>query len=273
MDGRLAATLAVILFMTSVSMVIISDDADATAESTVVGVVGQQGNSGMIAADNATITFRFIAPGGTQEITREATTDADGKFSVTLPFTEEDVKVVMGCRVAGHTIFAVPECISYDDSKDEFSFTLGSLTYTSGEYVISDKLTSPIIISDAKVAVGITITGDSGPVNGAEVSLFSGTKKIAGGYSSNDGLCTFPSPILIGTYTLKITCEGCEPYMETINVTKTNTQFSANIEEKGVPTVLGLTVYHILMFFGVIIGLILVAVAYVLCSRTWKGVE
>lgn len=275
MKGKLSALFAVAIFIASVMVVVIADDTDAAPESKVTGIVGQQGNSGMEPAKDAIISFKFVAPGSTQESTVTAKTNAEGIFIAKLPFTDTSVKVVLGCEVAGHTIFTVPECVTYDSDKDEFSFTLDALGApdASGNYVLSSHLTSSIVISDAKVQVEITVTGNSGPVNGAEVSIYNGQKKVASGYTDYRGICKFSSPILLGTYELKIVCEGCENFVEKIDITKTATQFSTNIEEKGVPTVLGLTAYHILMVFGVIIGLILVVVAYVLSSRTWKGLE
>ena len=62
-------------------------------------------------------------------------------------------------------------------------------------------------------------------------------------------------------------------YTGNVSISKTTGQIPVTLVQKEMPTYLGMTLYHILMLFGIVIGLVLVSVAYVLCTRTWKGVD
>ena len=276
MKSGIAVALALAVFFSAVAVpLMINDSSDATVytEATVKGVIVESGDSGPVAVKGVDVT---IKQGTTTSAT--FTTLADGVFSIN--FTDLDTTVPLEITVSkdGFSVFYYPSCMNENELNHKLEIDLSSVDHStvSGKEVFTitaaTDLSHGIVISDTRVPAAFTVTkGSEGTIFDAQITLTNGTTTYTG-RTAYDGTCTIKN-VLIGNYDLRVTCDGYEQYNGNVNISKNTGQLSVVMTQKEMPTYLGMTLYHILMIFGIAISLVLVIIAYVLCTRTWKGVD
>lgn len=280
MKSGIAVAFALAVFFSAMAVpFVLNDSSDAATEDiTIKGIVVESGESGPIAVKDVKVTFKQeAATPGDPAITGEGLTSATGEFSIDMDGVDVSRAVECTFYKEGYSAFYYPTSISENETtkKLEFDFSCAHSTVDSREVytiVATNDLSHAIVVSDTRVPAAFTISGanDKGLFN-AQITLTSSTSTYKG-ITNYEGVCTI-SKVLVGDYTIRINCDGYEMYTGTVNISKTTGQIPVTLVKKEMPTYLGMTLYHILMLFGVVIGVVLVSVAYVLCTRTWKGVD
>lgn len=280
MKSGIAVAFALAVFFSAMAVpFVLNDSSDAATEDiTLKGIVVESGESGPIAVKDVKVTFKQeAATPGDPAITGEGLTSATGEFSVDMDGVDPARAIECTFYKEGYSAFYYPTSISENETtkKLEFDFSCTHSTVDSREVytiVATNDLSHAIVVSDTRVPAAFTISGanDKGLFN-AQITLTSSTSTYKG-ITNYEGVCTI-SKVLVGDYTIRIACDGYEMYTGTVNISKTTGQIPVTLVQKEMPTYLGMTLYHILMLFGVVIGVVLVIVAYVLCTRTWKGVD
>ena len=283
MKSGIAVAFALAVFFSAMAVpFVLNDSSDAATEDiTLKGIVVESGESGPIAVKDVKVTFKQeAATPGDPAITGEGLTSATGEFSVDMDGVDPARAIECTFYKEGYSAFYYPTSISENETTKKLELTLtdSSVTHTTVDarevytLVKTNDLSHAIVVSDTRVPAAFTISGanDKGLFN-AQITLTSSTSTYKG-ITNYEGVCTI-SKVLVGDYTIRIVCDGYEMYTGTVNISKTAGQIPVTLIQKEMPTYLGMTLYHILMLFGVVIGVILVIVAYVLCTRTWKGVD
>lgn len=273
MNAKPVTVLAMALVLSGMFLVTMtSDGSDAAVRSvSVAGIICEVGDSDPVPSPEVTVT---LVSNGT-EYTGE--TDENGRFTIPLTVDTGSMTVQFRCSVSGYSIFGLPDCMSTVNGTTYIDLNEVTPELVSGTYVYntcSDTLHS-ILLSDTAVTVTFTVTDieDSKVLRHAEITLINKNLKFSG-TTNEDGICSFSSKIPIGDYSLSVHCDGYESYSaETFTISKTSTQSTVQLTSKEMTTYLGLTLYHLLMVFGVVLGLVLVVISYVLCTRSWKKTD
>jgi len=278
MRNGIAVALALAVFFSAMAVPFaMNDSSDAVTQNvTIKGIVVESGDSGPVACNGVKVTITQ----GTA-LTGTATTGSDGVFSIDINGLDTDYAtnpVTCTFKKEGFSVFYYPHSMTETGS----TFTLDLTDPTVDHEIVSerevytivaeDDLSHAIVVSDTRVPAAFTVSGagDKGLFN-AQITLTNGASTYKG-ITNYEGVCTI-SKVLVGDYEIRVICDGYEMYTGNVSISKTTGQIPVTLVQKEMPTYLGMTLYHILMLFGIVIGLVLVSVAYVLCTRTWKGVD
>ncbi|MBQ4368758.1 MAG: carboxypeptidase regulatory-like domain-containing protein [Candidatus Methanomethylophilus sp.] len=274
MRNGIAVALALAVFFSAMAVPFaMNDSSDAAVETvTIKGVIIEIGETTQEAVEKVSITLTSATE------TKTAETDSEGKFSIDLKVDDDEKagtnKITCVFQKANYEIrninlpssmtFVTAENIQLDLSKTDIAGT----TYT---IVDSDDLTKGIVMAYTLTTATITVTNGTNAIFNAKITLTDSNKTVYTGTTDHDGISKIPN-VPVGPYHAHVVCDGYETYDADVSISKSTTT-SFTLIQKEMPTYLGMTLYHILMLFGIVIGLILVSVAYVLCTRTWKGVD
>lgn len=262
-----------------------SDGAESSENGTYVkGLICEIGSSGPTPAADIPVTLTY------DEESFEGKTDEEGYFNIKISdnlLIDTTKKVEFSFELSGYSVFALPDTMTsleqldsngganatpvaeIDLSKCTKKASTGKVTYTA-----TDDAQHCILLGDTYVTVSFTVTDNATgtAIRNAEITL-----KNAGntyfGKTNYDGVCTISSRVLIGTYELTIKCDGYVLYEGTVVITKSVSKLSVGMDQKEPTMYLGMTLYHLMMVIGVTVGLCLVVISYVLCTRTWKNVD
>ena len=281
MRNGIAVALALAVFFSAMAVPFAMNDSSdaATQDVTINGIIVESGESGPVAVKDVkvTLTQESLTPGD-PAITGESTTSATGEFSVNMDGVDTARVIECTFTMEGYSAFYYPTSISENETTKKLELSLAGLTPTTVDtrkvytLVETGDLSHAIVISDTRVPAAFTVSGagDKGLFN-AQITLTNGASTYKG-ITNYEGVCTI-SKVLVGDYQIRVICDGYEMYTGNVSISKTTGQIPVTLIQKEMPTYLGMTLYHILMLFGIVIGLVLVSVAYVLCTRTWKGVD
>ncbi len=258
-----------------------SSDAAGDGKTYVSGLICEIGQSGPTPAKNIPVALIYD---GT---TFTGKTGSDGYFKIKIndgSTVDTSKKVYFDFSLSGYSIFTLPDTMTtLDPNSNPSSETitavatidLTTITPVDGVYCATSDAQHCILIGDTYVPVTFTVTNASTgvAVRNADVTLKCGNMTYRG-TTDYEGVCTFSTGILIGTYEVTIKCDGYVTFEEVVQINKSAT-FKTDFEmtQKEPITYLGMTLYHLLMILGVTIGLCLVVISYVLCRRTWRNVD
>lgn len=250
-----------------------SDSSDATVtDMTIKGLLLEPKANGNVAVVDAVVTLS--TEGDTPSEAKYTLKASDnGVFTIVLSVEHtgtdyEDIYVEI--EKSGYTVRSLPGSIT----KDSTGTMILNIDSTSGtEFIItaSNDKEHAITIMNTSVTTTVTVTGTDGiALQNANVTLTGATKFV--GWTDYRGIASFTS-VPIGPYDIMISCNGYETYTEKdVEISTTENRISKDLVEKEPATYFGLSLYHMFMVFGVSLGMMLVVVAYILVSRTWKGV-
>jgi len=272
MNCKSKAVLTMFVVFSAMAVTLVaSDDSSAADPYIVEGYIGTVGESGLIPHE-ATVTI-YSADG--MKKWSATTNEKTGKFSITTELSSTDVvdELRFDCisDTNGYTVFGMQPWMK-NGADGLIYLDMSSVPHTGKTYTVCSDIVHSIVMSNTLMNVTIIVSGSKDTLRNAEVALLQNNEKKFSGKSDDEGNCKF-TDVVIGSYELEITCNGYKDYDESIVVSKETTQFNVEMNEKKVETYYGLTTYHILMIVGVVIGLMLVAVSYALCFRSWKHVD
>ncbi len=280
MHGKLVAILlAAMMFVSTAVVFSDSNSSDAVDPTyTFVGYVSNEAGAALVSKtvviDNATT------------ILGQGTTDSTGKFSIEVTTSDTSnlrIRIVYEGTAGqagevNYKIVNAPEGIEWmstpGDDHTVLSLDLSKFTPVGDTYTLSSSIGHAIQVANATSTVTIHVVGKDGKeLNGAKISLYDDKKIVASGISDYNGHCELSSTINYDTYRLVIKCNGYKDYESSLVVNESQIYPEITLTEKQAPTFLGMTTYHILMLFGVILGLALVVISYILVARNWKGMQ
>lgn len=277
-----AIVLAAMMFVSAAVVFSSSDDSDAADPETIT-------IEGYVASENGTALASKTVVIGTSEAPSlgQGTTDSNGKFSITMdkPADVSTLRIrIVYEGTAGtvdevnYKIISAPEGIELmgipGDDHTVLSLNLTKFPLSGSTYTLADSLLHAIQVANATSTVAIHVVGkDNKELYGAKVSLYDGQRIVASGVTDYYGICELSSTISYDTYRLVIKCNGYKDYESNLVVNESQIYPEITLIEKQAPTFLGMTTYHVLMLFGVILGLALVVISYILVARNWKGMQ
>ncbi len=279
MHSKLAVIILAALMVLPAAVIMASSDGSDAADPTYTV-------KGYISINGSALASKTVVISTSTAILGQDTTDSSGAYSIeitTSDITSLFIRVVYE-GTAGDTdevnyiITNAPDGIEPQavtgDDRTIWAMDLSGFYSEGNTYTVSSSLSHGIVVTGGKATVGFHIIGkDSKDLYAAKISLYDGTKIVASGTTDYYGICEFSSTISYDTYRLVIKCNGYEDYESTLVVNEAQIYPEISLTEKTAPTFLGMTTYHLLMMFGVILGLALVVISYVLVARNWKGIE
>ncbi|MCQ2085533.1 MAG: carboxypeptidase-like regulatory domain-containing protein [archaeon] len=272
MNGKTIALLSLFAVLSVAgALYLVADDSDAAPIDKIEGIVGEVGDTSTVAAPNVKVS---VYKAGTPPILLgEDTTDDAGKFSITI---DEDsaTALVIKFEKDGCGVFLVPAGLARSGGGDYFGIDISKFDISTGVCTLSDDLEHCVLVSDANVQISITVTGSENRLlKGASVTLYQDGVKKYSGETDEYGVCITTSKLPVGNYMVELKCDGYTDMSEEITVNKMSAPHILTMQEKEIPTYMGITTYHILMLSGVALGIILAIIAYMLCRRNWSRVE
>ncbi|MDD2626034.1 MAG: carboxypeptidase regulatory-like domain-containing protein [Candidatus Methanomethylophilus sp.] len=283
MSSRTAAVFAVMLVLFTAVGILATDesaadnsDTDDPATETVYAVAGYVVEDQ--AAGNVPMAgVGVIVNDGVNSLS--AVTDSDGYFTVTVASTD---KVTISFTYTGYTVRSCPHG-TLNTATGTISLDLTGITpilttaddVTTYTYLFTSEADGlqPVIMSGTDGIVVVTVTEESDnhvkTVSGASVSLVSATDGAVrySGTTDSDGKFTF-SGVQTGYYYLTSTCNGFyDSSSQTVTVATGSTYFSVSLTEIPVENYLGMSLGHLLMVIGIILGVVLILIVGSLCRR------
>lgn len=284
MKGRFLPMLVVLFAVSGMlfaAMPSDSSDAAGDGKTYVSGLICEIGQSGPTPAKNIPVTLVY------DDQTFTGKTGSDGFFKIKISDSssvDTSQKVYFDFTLDGYSIFTLPDTMvtlepNSNDSIETVTavatIDLTKCSLADGVYCATSDSQHCILIGDTYVPVTFTVTNASTgvAVRNADVTLKCGDKTYRA-TTNYEGVCTFSTGVLIGTYGITIKCDGYVTFEDTIQINK-SAAFKTDFEmtQKEPITYLGMTLYHLLMVLGVTVGLCLVVISYVLCKRTWRNVD
>ncbi len=270
-----AIILAAMMFISAAVVFSSSDDSDAEDPETIT-------IEGYVASENGTaLASKDVFIEDPLSSTKKGTTDSNGKFSITMdkPTDVSNLRIYIVYEGNyNYKIISAPQGIELlgmpEDDHTKLSLDLTKFPLSGSTYTLADNLLHAIQVANATSAITVHVVGkNSKELYGAKISLYDGQKLMASGTTDYDGICELTSSIIYDTYRLVIKCNGYDDYDSELVVNYPEVLPEITLTEKQAPTFLGLTTYHVLMLFGVILGLALVVISYILVARNWKGMQ
>ncbi len=283
MKAKLLPMLVVFIAITALIVSAISVDAtnEKTSEGVQIrGLICEVGQSGPIPAVDVVVTLTY----NEKQFTGE--TDENGYFQIKISdesTIDTTKKVQFDFKFDGYSIFALPDTMSLVENSFKNSLDpsinsvaeidLSTLTPEKGIYTITNDVQHCILLGNTYVTGSITVVNSvtGSVVRNAEIVLKNGDNTYIA-YTNSEGICTIDS-IRIGTYSITIKCDGFNTYEGSVEISKSSLKMSFELNQKEPTTYFGMTLYHLMLIFGVSVGLCLVIISYVLCTRTWKNVD
>ncbi len=280
MRSRLAAILlAAMMFLSAVAVFSDSDCSDADGTTyTVKGYIGLEGGTALAS--------KVVVIRDNTAILGQGTTNSDGAFSMEI--TASDVTALFirivyegtagGDNEVDYKIVSAPKGIeskgAAGDDRTEWALDLSAFTLVGDTYTISSSLDHAIFVTSGMAHVGFHVIGkDNKDLYGAKINLYDGTKIVASGTTDYYGVLELKSLIPYDTYRLVVKCNGHVDYDESIVINDASVYPEITLTAKETPTFYGMTTYHFLMLIGIVLGLSLVVISYILVVRNWKGME
>lgn len=256
-------------------------DGETSTGVQIRGLICEAGQSGPIPAEDVEVTLTY------NEKQFTGKTDGFGYFQIKI--SDESTidtakKVQFDFKFDGYSIFALPDTMSlvknlYSNSTEPSINSVAEIDLSTltpdekGIYTITNDEQHCILLGNTYVTGSITVVNSvtGSVVRNAEIVLKNGENTYIA-YTNSEGICTIES-IRIGTYSITIKCDGFESYAGSVEISKSSLKLSFELDQKVPTTYLGMTLYHLMLIFGVSVGLCLVIISYVLCTRTWKNVD
>jgi len=271
MHRKLFAYLFVAALLSSAVVVFAdSDSSDATTPTTVTGYLGMPGSPENIPATGMEIT---LTDADNEEKSITTTVDADGKFSFTLTGTVLEGKTIL------HIVFGdedyraqnLPLHVSRLDGTSHLKLDMSDIDDSVCN--LGSNMDQAMLLVLGKSDVEFTVKGTDRFLVNAMITLedtdshqeFSGETGTNGKYKFTD--------LPYGTYNAKITCNGYQTVNEKTIPLNGATTHSVTMVEKEIPTFYGMTTYHALMLVGIIAGLVLFSVSYIMVRHNSKGIK
>ncbi len=255
-------------------------DGETSTGVQIRGLICEAGQSGPVAAEDVEVTLIY------NEKQFTGKTDEYGYFQIKISdesTIDTTKKVQFDFKCDGYSIFALPDTMSlvgnlYSNSTEPSinsvaEIDLSTLTPAEGIYTVTSDEQHCILLGNTYVTGSITVVNSvtGSVVRNAEIILKNRENTYIA-YTNSEGICTIES-IRIGTYSITIKCDGFESYAGSVEISKSSLKLSFELDQKEPTMYLGLTLYHLMLIFGVSVGLCLVIISYVLCTRTWKNVD
>lgn len=192
-------------------------------------------------------------------------TDSNGKFSVEVPYnTNLQIKFALN----GYTLRSCPNIT--EGTSGYYVLDLTGITPIDNVYSITSDASGlqPAIMSQSSATVKGTVSYSGGYVQGATVTLLSTDGSIEYETKTNSkGVFTFEE-CESGTYKMTITCGGFETYgPETITITEGINEYNETLTSKENQQFFGLDLIHLMMFFGVLFGILISLTMFILVHR------
>lgn len=264
MKGKiLLAGLAIIFLMSAVPMMPVDGAEEANYSYYVEGYVAEGGgSSGKIPMIGVNVSIR-----DQYGIVTYSDTDESGYFKVGI---NNNANLEISFTIFGYTIISCPNT-SKQAGSEYLNLTLSNSFYNS----ITRTYTITSAIDDMQCALMGTTSGtvrgtvsySGGSVEGATVTLvpIEGEGTYA---TSTDERGAYEISCPTGSYRLTVTSKGFnESDVTYVNVTSNPSTISVVLEKSEVNKHLGLDTAHILMLFGVIVGMLLAVLAWFLSQR------
>lgn len=261
MKYGLGAFILLLIAMLVAAPIVVSDNSDAFDQYTIDGWVVEGGAEGNIPLDNVSVS---IAVDG--KILNSVKTNKDGYFKVIVNQTN-DLEIMFSKD--GYTLSSCPNTSRIPESTF-LNLDLTNVPNVDGTYTITSNA------ADSSCAVMIasegnfkgTINYENGTVRDAKITLTYvsdptlkySTKTDMSGNFEFDNCKT-------GTYTYTVERAGFQTYVGEIVIVSGNITKSIIIDEKPVPTYLGLDLPHLLMAIAIVIGLALAVMVWRLNRR------
>lgn len=210
------------------------------------------------------VIYNYIA-----SIVYSDTTDSNGEFSVEVPYnTDLQIKFTL----SGYTLRSCPNIT--EGTSGYYVLDLTGISPTDNVYNITSDTSGlqPAIMSQSSATVKGTISYSEGYVQGATITMVSTDGSIEYETKTNSkGVFTFEE-CESGTYKITITCGGFETYgPETITISEGIYEYNATLISKENQQFFGMDLIHLMMFFGVLFGILISLTVFILVHRR-KGV-
>ncbi len=275
MKSRFAAAVAVMLMLSTALIVLTANEAEAadTEIYQVAGYVVDDQAVGNTALAGVYVTVvDSLGP-------HYATTDAKGYFAIAVSGT---AKLTITLSYSGYTVRSCPCGTTQSDGT--ILLDLSGITPTAvtveGVTTYTYTFTSaagglqPIIMSSTVGVVVVTVTdrnstSTSNGISEAEVTLVSATDSAIrySGITDGSGRYTF-SDVRTGYYYLSASSNGYESSsVMTVSVANGYTYLSTTMAQKPTDIYLGLSLGHLLMLIGVLLGVLLIMISWIMYRR------
>lgn len=193
------------------------------------------------------------------------TTDSNGEFSIPIQYnTDLQIKFTL----SGYTLRSCPNIT--EGTSGYYILDLTNVTPVSNVYNITSTADGlqPAIMSQSSATVKGTISYSGGYVQGATITMVSTDGSIEYETKTNSkGVFTFEE-CESGTYKITITCGGFETYgPELITLSEGITEYNATLVSKENQQFFGMDLIHLMMFFGVLFGILISLIVFILVHR------
>lgn len=193
------------------------------------------------------------------------TTDSNGKFSIPIQYnTDLQIKFTL----SGYTLRSCPNIT--EGTSEYYILDLTNVTPIDNAYTITSTADGlqPAIMSQSSATVKGTISYSGGYVQGATITMVSTDGSIEYETKTNSkGVFTFEE-CESGTYKITITCGGFETYgPELITLSEGITEYNATLVSKENQQFFGMDLIHLMMFFGVLFGILISLIVFILVHR------
>lgn len=193
------------------------------------------------------------------------TTDSNGKFSIPIQYnTDLQIKFTL----SGYTLRSCPNIT--EGTSEYYILDLTNVTPIDNAYTITSTADGlqPAIMSQSSATVKGTISYSGGYVQGATITMVSTDRSIEYETKTNSkGVFTFEE-CESGTYKITITCGGFETYgPELITLSEGITEYNATLVSKENQQFFGMDLIHLMMFFGVLFGILISLIVFILVHR------
>ncbi len=193
------------------------------------------------------------------------TTDSNGKFSIPIQYnTDLQIKFTL----SGYTLRSCPNI--KEGTSEYYILDLTNVTPIDNAYTITSTADGlqPAIMSQSSATVKGTISYSGGYVQGATITMVSTDGSIEYETKTNSkGVFTFEE-CESGTYKITITCGGFETYgPELITLSEGITEYNATLVSKENQQFFGMDLIHLMMFFGVLFGILISLIVFILVHR------
>jgi hypothetical protein len=252
------------LLVPLVSLAASASDGEDNVAAPNYGVTGYVIDTGKIAIEGVTVTITDNRVGGASYTDK---TDADGKFTVIVPYT---TNLSISFEVRGHTLIGCPNTTPQPDGTLTLNLSTAQYSSSSRIYKItSDKggMQCAIMAAISGKVSGI-VSYENGPLKNMTVSLTTPDRKESYAARTGDnGYFNIECPI--GTYSLTAGGQGFN-WSEgvQVNVTSgTTAEYDITLIKEDLTKYMGMDAAHLLMLIGVIVGIFLAAAAWFLSKR------
>lgn len=223
-----------------------------------------------VGVDVYILTGKEYKPAGTT-----ALTDENGLFKIEMTAT---AGVYISFSKDGYEVRQTPATMKNPSAADMYRVDLPAETEEGGAkvcwvtdnmktYVGDSSAAQKVLMGSATTVVTVNVSyGDGDDVKNARVRLDSvSSDRSYTGYTDEDGICTFDG-VAVGRYNVTVERSGFYDY-EVRNV-DVSEPIKAVLEEAPVEDVFGMSIVHLLMIVGAVLGSALAMSAYVLYRRT-----